>query len=89
MCIGVPARITAIHDGLMPMGELEVDGATRTCCLAYVPEAAVGDYVIVANGFAMTVVTEADAAASRAVFAQLRGSGVQNGDAGGGLRPGG
>ena len=60
MCIGVPARITAIHDGLMPMGELEVDGATRTCCLAYVPEAAVGDYVIVANGFAMTVVSAAD-----------------------------
>ncbi|MDO4609814.1 HypC/HybG/HupF family hydrogenase formation chaperone [Corynebacterium sp.] len=72
MCIGVPARITAIHDGLMPMGELEVDGATRTCCLAYVPEAAVGDYVIVANGFAMTVVSAADAAASREAFAQLR-----------------
>ncbi|WP_448852831.1 HypC/HybG/HupF family hydrogenase formation chaperone [Corynebacterium sp. 335C] len=72
MCIGVPARITAIRDGLMPMADLEVDGDVRTCCLAYVPEAEVGDYVIVANGFAMTVVSAEDAAASRETFAQLR-----------------
>src|SRR5690606_22408254 len=52
MCIGIPGKILAIREGLMPMADLDFGGTARECCLAYVPEARVGDYVLIQNGFA-------------------------------------
>lgn len=71
MCIGVPAQIVAIDGGPMPMAELEMAGARRTCCLAYLPEATVGDWVFVLNGFAMDLLDEADARESLAAIGEL------------------
>jgi hydrogenase expression/formation protein HypC len=41
------------------------------CCLAYLPQAVVGDYVLVQHGFAVELLDPAAAAASLAAFAQL------------------
>lgn len=71
MCIGVPGKILAIRGGLMPMADLDFGGTARECCLAYVPEAQVGDYVLIQNGFAMDVIDEASARASLAAIAEL------------------
>ena len=71
MCIGVPGKILAIHDGLMPMADLDFGGTARECCLAYVPEARVGDYVLIQNGFAMDVIDEASAKASLEAISEL------------------
>ena len=51
MCLGVPGRITAVEDGLVRMGTVDFDGSTLEVCLAYVPEAGPGDYVLVHAGF--------------------------------------
>jgi len=44
------------------MGEIDFGGVTRKVCLAYVPEAIVGDYAIVHAGFAISTVDEEEAA---------------------------
>jgi len=45
----------------MRMGKVDFGGVTREVCLAYVPEAQVGDYVIVHVGFAISRLDEEEA----------------------------
>jgi len=72
MCLGVPGKITEIYekDGLR-MGRVDFGGAVREACLAYVPEAAVGDYTIIHVGFALSLLSEAEAEASLAVLREI------------------
>ncbi len=64
MCLGIPGRIVEIgrSDDALRMGTVDFDGVRRDVCLAYTPEAAVGDYVIVHVGFAISVVDAEEAA---------------------------
>jgi hydrogenase expression/formation protein HypC len=71
MCVAVPAAIVELLPGPMPMARLEDGVRPPTCCLAYVPEARVGDYVLVQNGFAVELLDAEAAAASLAAFAEL------------------
>lgn len=71
MCLAIPARIVSIGDDPMRTAELDLEGRQRTCSLAYLPEATVGDWVLVQNGFAITAVDDQTAAESRALFAEL------------------
>lgn len=66
MCLGIPGRITEVwqEEGGAPMAHAEFAGTTRQICLAYLPGLAVGDYVISHMGYALTRVSEADAAAT-------------------------
>jgi len=63
MCLGVPGQITRIDPDSngMPMGRVNFSGIQKDVCLAYVPEAQVGDYVLVHVGFAISQVDEAEA----------------------------
>jgi hydrogenase expression/formation protein HypC len=62
MCLGVPARIVETEDGgLLRMGKVDFGGVSREVCLAYVPQADVGDYVIVHAGFAISRLDEVEA----------------------------
>ena len=56
MCLGIPGRIVDIRgDRGLPMGTVDFGGVRRDVCLAYVAdEVAVGDYVVVHVGFAMS-----------------------------------
>jgi hydrogenase expression/formation protein HypC len=71
MCVGVPARVLALTDGVMPMARLSMSGAEMDVCIAYLPEAEVGDWVLVQNGFAVALLDEDSAAESLAAFAEL------------------
>lgn len=64
MCLAIPGKIeTIIHDDpLMRAGKVNFGGIRKDVCLAYVPEAAVGDYVLVHVGFAISTVDEREAA---------------------------
>lgn len=63
MCLGVPGQLIAIDtSAALPTGTVDVGGARREVCLSCVPEAAVGDYVLIHVGFALAVIDEADAA---------------------------
>jgi len=63
MCLGVPGKVTKIVDDNagMRMGTVNFGGISKEVCLAYVPEAKVGDYVIVHVGFAISIVDEEEA----------------------------
>jgi hydrogenase expression/formation protein HypC len=62
MCLGVPGKIIETYEsGSLRMGKIDFGGVTREACLAYVPEAQVGDYTIIHVGFALNVISEAEA----------------------------
>ena len=63
MCLGVPGQIAEIRtDALgLGMGRVRFGGITKEVCLAYVPDAKVGDYVLVHVGFALSKVDEDEA----------------------------
>ena len=71
MCLAVPGRILSIEgdDPLLRSGKVDFAGAVKRVNLAYVPEAGVGDYVLVHVGFAISTVDEAEA---RLVFQYLK-----------------
>ena len=71
MCLGIPGEVLEIRAGDLglAMGTVRFGGAEREVCLAYVPEAQVGDYVIVHAGMAIGKVSEEEA---REVFGYLR-----------------
>ena len=63
MCLGIPGKIVELKEaGDMPMGKVEFGGIHNEICLAYTPEAEVGDYVLVHVGFAISRIDEDDAA---------------------------
>ncbi len=62
MCLGIPGRVTEIRDEAgLAMGKVDFGGVRKDACLAYLPEAKLGDYVIVHVGFAISRVDEAEA----------------------------
>jgi hydrogenase expression/formation protein HypC len=62
MCLGIPGKIVERHDqNDLPMGKVEFGGIVKDVCLAYTPEAQVGDYVLVHVGFAISRIDEAEA----------------------------
>ena len=72
MCLGIPGKVLEIfQQGEMPMGKVEFGGIVKEACLAYTPEAQVGDYVIVHVGFAISRVDEAEAAEIRSYLEQI------------------
>lgn len=71
MCLAVPGRIISIEgdDPLLRSGRVDFAGVTKQVNLAYVPDALVGDYVLVHVGFALSTIDEHEA---RQVFEYLR-----------------
>ena len=63
MCLAIPGQVLSIA-GTEPLertGKVSFGGVVKEVSLAYVPEAGVGDYVIVHVGFALSVVDETEA----------------------------
>jgi hydrogenase expression/formation protein HypC len=71
MCLAIPGKVVSVSgdDPLTRMGRVDFGGVIKQASLAYVPEAGVGDYVIVHVGFALSKVDEAEA---RKVFEYLQ-----------------
>jgi hydrogenase expression/formation protein HypC len=62
MCLAVPGKVIEIHgQDTLRAGAVSFGGIVKNVNLAYVPEAKVGDYVIVHVGFAISIVDEAEA----------------------------
>jgi hydrogenase expression/formation protein HypC len=74
MCLAVPGELISIDESLQSDGELPADtllcrmgkvsfgGIIKRVSLAYVPEATIGDYVIVHVGFALDLLRKSDRA---------------------------
>jgi len=62
MCLAVPGKLISTNgEGLGRTGRVSFGGVVKEVSLAYVPEANIGDYVIVHVGFALSTVDEAEA----------------------------
>ncbi|MGO9359523.1 MAG: HypC/HybG/HupF family hydrogenase formation chaperone [Xanthobacteraceae bacterium] len=73
MCLAVPGQLLSIEgdDPLVRQGRVSFAGLVKSVNLAYVPEAKVGNYVLVHAGFAITVIDEADALRTLAYLAEF------------------
>jgi hydrogenase expression/formation protein HypC len=72
MCLGVPGKIieTYENDGLR-MAKIDFGGVVREACLAYVPEAGVGDYTVIHVGFAISMLSEQEANETLALIQEI------------------
>ena len=62
MCLAVPGKILDTEEiGDNRIGRIQFGGITRQAYLDWVPEAQVGDYVLVHVGFAISRLDEAEA----------------------------
>lgn len=73
MCLGVPGKIIDIFEkNGLAMGKIDFGGGvSREACLAYVPEAKVGDYTIIHVGFALNVLSEVEAKDTLALLNEI------------------
>ena len=72
MCLAVPGKIVSIFEDDPPelrRGKVDFSGVQKEICLAYTPEAVLGDYVLVHVGFSLSVVEEEEA---QRIFETLR-----------------
>jgi hydrogenase expression/formation protein HypC len=63
MCLAIPGKIISVagQDPLFRTGQVDFGGIRKEVSLAYVPEAQIGDYVIVHVGFAISLLDETEA----------------------------
>jgi len=72
MCLGVPGKLVEIYkSGGLLMGKVDFGGVSREACLEYEPEARVGDYVVIHVGFAISLLSEQEAAKTLEVLREI------------------
>ncbi len=69
MCLGVPGKVLSFEDGDLRMGRVAFGQVVKEISLAFVPDAKVGEYVVVHAGMALEVIDEE---AAQRVFQVLR-----------------
>ncbi|MBM4464741.1 MAG: HypC/HybG/HupF family hydrogenase formation chaperone [Chloroflexi bacterium] len=82
MCLGIPGKIVSVEDNPLGirMGKVSFGGIVKEVCLAYTPEAQVGDYVIVHVGFAISRLDEEEAQQTLELLAELEEIAVKQGE---------
>ncbi|MDO9599519.1 MAG: HypC/HybG/HupF family hydrogenase formation chaperone [Azoarcus sp.] len=68
MCLAIPARVVELLEG--DSARVELGGVIKAISLALVDNVAVGDYVIVHVGYALSRLDHDEAAATLALFAE-------------------
>jgi hydrogenase expression/formation protein HypC len=83
MCLAIPGQLISIHESLSKesestpddflrrTGQVSFGGIIKSVSLAYVPEATIGDYVIVHVGFALSIVDPIEAQQTLLYLEQL------------------
>ena len=62
MCLAVPGKVLSIQgEDIARVGRVNFGGIIKEVNLAYVPQAGIGDYVVVHVGFAISVMDEREA----------------------------
>lgn len=72
MCLGIPGKIIDIYEqNGLKMGKIDFGGVVREACLAYVPEAEIGQYTIIHVGFALNIIDEDEAQKTLALMSEI------------------
>ena len=58
MCLAIPGKVLALEEGPLRMGRVAFGDVVKEVSLAFVPEAVLGDYVVVHAGMALEVIDE-------------------------------
>jgi len=74
MCLAVPGQVLKIEDDQLRTATVSFGGVTKSVSLALVPEAGVGDYVIVHVGFAISKLDEEAARRTLQTYADMAAS---------------
>lgn len=65
MCLAVPGKITKmIPTSGLRMCKVDFGGVMRETCIEAIPDAKIGDYIIVHAGFALNILSEEEALAT-------------------------
>lgn len=74
MCLAVPGKITQIYQkDSLHMAKIDFGGISREICLAYTPEAKVGDYALIHVGFAISLMDEDEAQETLKLIREVTG----------------
>ena len=76
MCLGIPGEVLDVIDAELRMGRVNFGGTVKDVCLAYLPEAQVGDFVVVHAGFAISRVNRDDATRVFSYLDEIDGTGA-------------
>jgi hydrogenase expression/formation protein HypC len=72
VCLAIPGQIVSTEDqDGVPMATVDFGGVSKEVCMQYLPDAAVGEYVVVHVGFAIQRLNEASALETLANFGRL------------------
>lgn len=71
MCLAIPGKVLSVEEGPGRLAKVQFGGITRTASLDLVPEASVGDYVLVHVGFAISKIDEDEARKTMEALEQL------------------
>ena len=71
MCLAFPAKVLKIDNELATVERL---GVKREASLMLLPEAKVGDYVLIPAGFAMQIIDEEELKIRDALVAEMNGA---------------
>jgi hydrogenase expression/formation protein HypC len=72
MCLAVPGKIIEITPtDAARMGKVDFGGVIREVCLEAIPDAQIGNYVIVHAGFALNILSEEEAEETLAALREL------------------
>ncbi|MDP2810494.1 MAG: HypC/HybG/HupF family hydrogenase formation chaperone [Rhodocyclaceae bacterium] len=74
MCLALPARVVEIVAGDETRGVVDLGGVRKEISLALLEDVAVGDYVILHVGFALTRLDTEEAEKTLALFAEMAAS---------------
>jgi hydrogenase expression/formation protein HypC len=69
MCLALPARVVALIDA--ETASVDLGGVRKPVSIALVPEARIGDYVIVHVGYALGLIDPEEAERTLALFAEM------------------
>jgi hydrogenase expression/formation protein HypC len=72
MCLAIPARVIQIEEGL---GLVELGGVVREASFMLLPDAQVGDYVLLHAGYALQKMDEAEAEETLRLLAEMAEAG--------------
>jgi hydrogenase expression/formation protein HypC len=77
MCLAIPALVTSV-EGME--ADVEIGGVSRKASIMLTPDVAVGDYVLLHTGYAITRIDEEEALETLEMFREIAEAGMMEGD---------
>jgi hydrogenase expression/formation protein HypC len=71
MCLAIPGQIVDVVDEAHHLARVDVAGVRRTVNVGLLDDAGPGDWVLIHVGFALSLIDEAEAAATYALLEQM------------------